>query len=82
MWIPSWRAAGLVIQAFFIGEIVPMTIIVGSLYQSSPLRLCNAYGLEDQQRLGSAVIWVATAAALVWLVRAAWAGCRSLRSAT
>ena len=59
-----------------------MAIIVGSLYQSSPLRLCNAYGLEDQQRLGSALIWVVTAAALGGLARAAFGGCRNLRSAT
>ena len=67
---PSWRAAGLVVQAFFLGNILPMTIIVGTLYQDSPLRLCNAYRLDDQQRLGLALLWVAIAIAIAWLLRA------------
>ena len=67
---PSWRAAGLVVQAFFLGNILPMTIIVGTLYQDSPLRLCNAYRLEDQQQLGLALLWAAIAIAIAWLLRA------------
>ena len=67
---PSWRAAGLVVQAFFLGNILPMTIIVGTLYQDSPLRLCNAYRLDDQQQLGLALLWVAIAIAIAWLLRA------------
>ena len=67
---PSWRAAGLVVQAFFLGNIVPMTIIVGTLYQDSPLRLCNAYRLDDQQQLGLALLWAAIAIAIAWLLRA------------
>ena len=67
---PSWRAAGLVVQAFFLGNILPMTIIVGTLYQDSPLRLCNAYRLDDQQQLGLALLWAAIAIAIAWLLRA------------
>lgn len=67
----SWRAAGLVVQGFFLGNVLPMTIIVGTLYQDSPLRLCNAYRLDDQQQLGRELIWVAAVVALAWLVHAA-----------
>jgi hypothetical protein len=68
----SWRAAGLVVQGFFLGNILPMTAVVGQLYIDSPLRLCNAYLLDDQVRLGT---WLVTAAALLaisWLVQVTW----------
>ena len=52
----SWRPAGLVLQSFFLGMLLPMTIVVGQLYIDSPLRLCNAYLLDDQQRLGQGLL--------------------------
>lgn len=70
--LPSWRAAGQVIQGFFLGNLLPMTVVVGSLYQSAPLRLCNAYLLDDQRQLGQALIWIAVALASVWLTRLFW----------
>ena len=68
---PSWRAAGLVVQGFFLGNVLPMTAIVGTLYQDSPLRLCNAYRLEDQQQLGQGLVWLVIVVALAWLAHAA-----------
>ena len=68
----SWRAAGLVVQGFFLGNMLPLTAVVGLLYIDSPLRLCNAYLLDDQARLGA---WLVTAAALLavgWLAQVAW----------
>ena len=67
----SWRDAGLVVQAFFLGGLLPMTIVVGTLYQDMPLRLCNAYRLGDQQDLGRHLVYVACVSGAVWLVRAA-----------
>jgi len=58
-----------VVQAFFLGGMLPMTIAVGTLYQNAPLRLCNAYRLDDQQALGSHLVVLAVAVAGVWLVR-------------
>lgn len=69
---PSWRAAGLVVQGFFLGNVLPMTVVVGMLYQDAPLRLCNAYRLDDQQQLGFALVWGATAVAAAWLARTMW----------
>lgn len=66
--IPSWRAGGVLVQAFFLGNVVPMTIVVGTLYRDAPLRLCNAYRLDDQQRLGMALVGAAAAAGVAWLV--------------
>jgi hypothetical protein len=68
----SWRAAGLVVQGFFLGNVLPMTFIVGTLYQDSPLRLCNAYRLNDQQQLGCALAWGAGVVASLWLAHAMW----------
>ena len=68
----SWHAAGLVVQGFFLGNVLPMTVVVGQLYVDSPLRLCNAYLLDDQARLGQ---WLVSAAALLavgWLAPVAW----------
>jgi hypothetical protein len=69
---PSWRAAGRVVQGFCLGNLLPMMVIVGTLYQDSPLRLCNAYRLDDQQQLGQALVWVASVVAIVWLAHVSW----------
>jgi hypothetical protein len=69
---PSWRAAGRVVQGFFLGNVLPMSVIVGTLYQDSPLRLCNAYRLDDQRQLGLALVWGAGALAAWWLGRVMW----------
>ena len=65
---PSWRAAGLVVQAFFLGSVVPMTIVVATLYQDSPIRLCNAYRIDDQQELGLGLLWISGVVSLGWFV--------------
>lgn len=64
----SWRPAGLLVQGFFLGNVLPMTAAAGQLYQDSPLRLCNAYLLDDQVRLGEALVLMAVAIGLAWLV--------------
>lgn len=64
----SWRPAGAVVQGFFLGNVLPMMGVVGQLYQSSPLRLCNAYLLDDQVRLGEALVGAAAVIGVVWFV--------------
>lgn len=68
----SWGAAGLVVQGFFLGNVLPMTAVVGQLYSDTPLRLCNAYLQDDQARLGAWLVGVAALLALAWLARVAW----------
>ena len=63
----SWRPAGLVVQGFFLGNVLPMTAVVGQLYVDSPTRLCNAYLLDDQEQLGHWLVWLAVAIAVAWL---------------
>ena len=67
---PSWRMGGLLIQGFFLGNLLPMMGVVGWLFEDSPLRLCNAYRLDDQQWLGQGLIWLSCGIALVWMLRA------------
>ena len=67
----SWQRAGLVVQAFFLGNMLPMTIVVGTLYQDSGARVCNAYRLDDQQALGLALVLIAIVTAALWLLHAA-----------
>ena len=71
LWL-SWRPAGLVVQGFFLGNMLPMTAVVGQLYIDSPLRLCNAYLLDDQARLGQWLVTTAVLLAVGWLTRVAW----------
>lgn len=69
----SWQAAGLLVQGFFLGNALPMMVVAGNLYETSPMRVCNAYLLDDQERLGRMLVWIAAAIAVVWfawLVRA------------
>lgn len=62
----SWRPAGLLVQGFFLGNVLPMMAVVGNLYASSPVRVCNAYLLDDQARLGQLLIWISAGIALLW----------------
>ena len=62
----SWRPAGWLVQGFFLGQVLPMMAVVGSLYETSPTRVCNAYLLGDQVLLGQWLAWIAAAIALVW----------------
>lgn len=68
----SWRPAGLLVQGFFLGNVLPMTAVAGQLYQDSPIRLCNAYLLGDQVRLGQALVGICIAVAIAWFGQLAW----------
>ena len=68
----SWRLAGFVVQSFFLGNMLLMGAAVGQLYANSPLRLCNAYLLGDQQRLGNWLTGISTAVAVIWVIQVMW----------
>ena len=65
------RLSGLVVQGFFLGNLLPMMAVAGQLYADSPVRICNAYLLDDQTRLGEWLIALAGVAALAWLAQVA-----------
>ena len=64
----SWQAAGLIVRGFFLGNILPMMMVVGWLYIEVPVRICNAYLVDDQSRTGSGLLALSIAGSLVWLV--------------
>jgi hypothetical protein len=65
----SWTRAGALVQGFFLGNVLPMTAAVGEIYQDSPLRLCNAYLLGDQVRLGHALVVVSVVLGVAWFAQ-------------
>lgn len=66
----SWSRAGLVVQGFFLGNVLPMTAVVGMLYRDAPVRLCNGYRLDEQELVGTLLVALAIGAAIAWLVDA------------
>lgn len=52
----SWPCAGFVVRGVFLLELIASCFRFGWLYLISPLRLCNNYALEDQQRLGVSLL--------------------------
>jgi hypothetical protein len=65
----SWRPAGLLVQGFFLGNVLPMTVVAGQLFQDTPVRLCNAYLLDDQVRLGQWLVGLAACGAAAWFAQ-------------
>lgn len=64
----SWPRAGLVVQGFFLGNVLPMTAVVGTLYRDAPERLCNGYRLDEQALVGTLLVALAIGAAIAWLL--------------
>lgn len=64
----SWPRTGFVVRGFFLMEFVATFFRLGWLYLISPIRLCNNYALNDQQRLGRYMLAIG-AGLLVWLAR-------------
>lgn len=72
----SWHHAGVVLQFFFLGNVLAMMAIVGMLYIDTPVRLCNAYLLDDQERLGH---WLTVSAAILGVAWLLWTGRRLMQ---
>lgn len=68
----SWHRAGVVLQAFFLGNVLAMTAVVGMLYQDSAVRVCNAYRLDDQRGLGLALVLISIGIGAMWSLHTAW----------
>ena len=62
----SWPRSSFVVRGVFVLELLATLFRLGWLYLISPLRLCNNYLLDDQQRLGQLLI-IAGAALFLWI---------------
>lgn len=54
----SWPRSSFVVRGLFTLELIATLFRLGWLYLVSPVRLCNNYLLDDQQRLGQILIAV------------------------
>lgn len=63
----SWRAAGTVVQLFFVGNWAWMSATVGLLYQSLPQRLCSVYLSDQQVVAGQGLVIMALLVPIAWL---------------
>ncbi len=62
----SWPRSSFVVRGVFMLEVLATLFRLGWLYLISPVRLCNNYLLDDQQRLGRLLI-AAGAVLLLWV---------------
>jgi hypothetical protein len=62
----SWPRMSFVVRGVFLVEFVATFFRLGWLYRIAPIRLCNNYGLDDQQRLGGYMVAVG-GGLLAWL---------------
>jgi len=63
----SWPRMGFVVRGVFLVEFVATFFRLGWVYLISPIRLCNNYALNDQQRLGEYMLAIG-GGLLLWLV--------------
>ena len=63
----SWHAAGMIVRGIFLGNVLPMMMVVGWLYIESPVRICNSYLSNDQLRTGKGLLVLSIAGSLIWL---------------
>jgi hypothetical protein len=63
----SWPRMGFVVRGLFLSELVATCFRLGWLYLISPIRLCNNYALNDQQRIGGYMLAIGSGL-LAWLV--------------
>lgn len=62
----SWPRMGFVVRGVVLAEFVATLFRLGWLYLISPIRLCNYYALNDQQRLGGYMLAIG-GGLLLWL---------------
>ena len=61
----SWPRAGFVVRGVVLSETIATAFRLGWLYRVAPVRLCTNYRLDDQQRLGNALLAIGAAIVVV-----------------
>jgi len=62
----GWPRAHGLARAFLKANAISMLGILAFLYTHAPVRLCNSYLLEDQQRLGEGFLIAAIVLSVLW----------------
>lgn len=68
----SWLSMSFVLRGVLLFEALATLFRMGWLYLISPVRLCNSYGLSDQQRLGEWLLMSGAALLLCIAWRLLW----------
>ena len=68
-WSLTHQVIHPIVKGVFLLEVWAMLGRLGYLYKVSPDRLCNNYLLNEQQLLGTALIYLAIITAAVWALR-------------
>jgi len=63
----SWRRAGAIGQAFFVGNLTWMAAVAGLLLRDAPVRVCTTYLVRDQLYAGTGLLLLATAIGVRWV---------------
>lgn len=63
----GWARAAPLLRAFLKAQAVSMCGVLAFLYIHAPVRLCNAYLVGDQERLGYAFLALAPALVVLWV---------------
>ncbi len=64
----SFARAPIVLQLFFVGYTVPMTMWLGVYFSITESRLCSAYSLQSQADAGRAMVLLAFSLGCAWIV--------------
>lgn len=64
----GWHRAHPLFKNFLKAEAVSMLGVLAFLYTHAPVRICNAYLVNDQERLGYGFLIAAAGATLVWII--------------
>ncbi len=64
----GWRRAHPLLQGFLKAQAISMLGILAFLYTHAPIRICNAYLVSDQERLGYGFLFAALGVSLIWII--------------
>ena len=62
----GWPKAHPLLRGFLKAEAVSMLAVMAFLYTHAPVRICNAYLVDDQVRLGLGFLAASVMCALIW----------------
>jgi len=62
----AWPKAHPLLRGFLKAEAVSMLAVMAFLYTHAPVRICNAYLVSDQERLGLGFLLAAILCAVLW----------------
>lgn len=64
----GWPRAHPLLRGFLKAEAISMLGVLAFLYTHAPFRICNAYLVNDQERLGYGFLFAAFGVALIWII--------------